>query len=257
MKNRYGFLILCAAFLLALAGGNCSAMAQEKVPAKSPAKPAARPAAKRPFPAVLLTPAKLTEKAPETFDVKLKTTKGDFVIRVTRAWSPHGADRFYNLVKHRFYDGASFFRTIPGFVTQFGLSAYPEVTAAWSKAAIPDDPVVKSNKRGFVTYAMGGPNTRTTQVFINYGDNARLDSMGFSPFGEVIEGMEVVDQLFGGYGDSVSRGGKGPEQDLIHKAGRAYLERDFPLLDSIKSARIVSPAPPAAAPAPPKKAPPK
>jgi len=257
MKFRSQYLISCAALILWFAGANPAVFAQEKASAKSPAKPAARPAAKRLFPAVLLTPAKLTEKAPESFDVKFETTKGDFVIRVTRAWSPQGADRFYNLVKHRFYDGASFFRTIPGFVTQFGLSPYPEVTAAWSKAIIPDDPVAQSNKRGFVTYAMGGPNTRTTQVFINYGDNARLDPMGFSPFGEVVEGMEVVDQLYNEYGDSVSRGGKGPEQELIQKEGRAYLEKDFPKLDSVKTARILAPAPPAAAPAPAKKAPSK
>ena len=216
-----------------------SVTAQTKAPATKASK-----AARVAFDRALLQPATLTAKAPDVFDVKLTTTKGDFVIRVTRAWSPNGADRFYNLVRHGFYNGASFFRVVPGFVVQFGLSAHPEVSRAWARATIPDDPVTQSNKRGFLTYAKSNqPNTRTTQVFINLIDNSRLDAAGFSPFGEVVEGMEVVEQLHGGYGDSVSYGGKGPEQDLIHTRGAAYLEKEFPNLDKIITATIVSPPP--------------
>jgi peptidyl-prolyl cis-trans isomerase A (cyclophilin A) len=230
MIRRFFFLLLA----FSLVG---TAAAQTKVPAPAK-KTVPRPA----FDRALLDPAKLTEKAPDVFDVRMATTKGDVVIRVTRVWSPAGADRFYNLVKHGFYDGASFFRVMPGFVVQTGISAYPEVARAWARAGIQDDPVTQSNKRGSITFATGGPNTRTTQVFINLGDNARLDPMGFSPFGQVVEGMEVVEQLYGGYGDSVSRGGKGPEQDRIQTEGAAYLDREFPNLDKIVTAKIVMPA---------------
>ena len=235
--------ILAGVMTIALGIGVAELSAQTKAPSKTPSKtaPAAAPAS--PFNRALLEPAKLTEKAPDTFDVRVTTSKGDFVIRVTRAWSPFGADRFFNLVKHKYFDGASFFRVIPGFVVQVGLSAFPEVSKAWQRATILDDPVTQSNKRGFVTYAMGGPNTRTTQIFINFRDNARLDPSGFSPFGEVVEGMEVVEQLYGGYGDAVSRGGKGPEQDRLQAKGAAYLEKEFPNLDKIISAKVVPSAP--------------
>src|ERR1019366_122017 len=133
-------------------------------------------------------PATLRAKAPEVYEVKFVTTAGDFVIKVTRAWAPAGADRFYNLVLHHFYDGASFFRVLPGFMAQFGLSPYPEVSKAWAQATIKDDPVVQSNHRGFISFAMAGPNTRTTQVFINYGNNENLDRSGFSAFGTVTDG---------------------------------------------------------------------
>jgi peptidyl-prolyl cis-trans isomerase A (cyclophilin A) len=238
MKPMVRFAIL---FVLTLDLGISGGYAQTKTaPEKS--TPKATPAS--PFSRALLSPAKLTEKAPDTFDVRFTTTKGDFLVRVTRAWAPNGADRFYNLVKNGFFDSASFFRTIPGFVVQFGLSAYPEVSKAWARETILDDPVTQTNKRGFVTYAMGGKDTRTTQIFINLTDrNTRLDEMGFSPFGVVVEGMEVVEQLYGGYGDSVSRGGKGPEQDRIQTEGAAYLEKEFPNLDKIMSAKIVPPAP--------------
>jgi len=191
------------------------------------------------FNRALLNPAALREKAPETFEARFTTTKGDFVIRVTRAWSPRGADRFYNLVKNGFYDGAHLFRVVPGFVVQFGLSAHPQVSAVWWNANIPDDPVRQSNRRGFVTYAKSNePNSRTTQVFINLGDNARLDAMGFAPFGQVTEGMEVIEKLYSGYGENVT-----DKQGLIAQQGRAYLEKNFPRLDSIKTAVIVAPAP--------------
>jgi peptidyl-prolyl cis-trans isomerase A (cyclophilin A) len=172
------------------------------------------------------------------------TTQGDFTIQVTRAWAPIGADRFYNLVRHHFYDGAAFFRVLPGFMAQFGLSAYPEVSRAWEQANIKDDPVVQSNHRGFITFAMAGPNTRTTQVFINFGNNERLDSDGFAAFGMVADGMEVVDKLYSGYGEGAPEG-RGPDQSKVGNLGHTYLEKNFPKLDTIKTATLV---PPAAAP---------
>jgi peptidyl-prolyl cis-trans isomerase A (cyclophilin A) len=214
-------------------------------------------AARSTYDRALLRPALLKDKAPETCQVKFTTTRGDFVVTVTRAWAPLGADRFYNLVKHHFYDNTSFFRVLPGFVVQFGLSAYPPVSAAWARATIKDDPVVKSNAKGYITFATGGPSTRTTQVFINLADNARLDSLGFSPFGQVTEGMNVVESLYGGYGEGAPSGA-GPAQDQIEKQGKAYLDQGWPKLDSIKTATLVGatsapakkPAVKSAAPAP-------
>ncbi|MGO9641208.1 MAG: peptidylprolyl isomerase [Candidatus Acidiferrales bacterium] len=198
----------------------------------------------------LLTPSQVTGKAPEVYDVKFVTTKGLFVIHVTRAWAPNGADRFYNLVRHHYYDGASFFRVLKGFVVQFGLSAYPDVNRVWVNANIPDDRVKQSNLAGYVTYAMGGPNTRTTQVFINLGDNSgSLDNQGFAPFGQVTEGMNVVEQLYSGYGEGAPDG-HGPTQDAVANKGHEYLEKNFPNLDTIKSAVIVPPAAAAPKPAP-------
>src|SRR5665213_414599 len=146
-------------------------------------------------------PAKLTAKAPETFKAQFDTTKGKFTIEVTRSLAPNGADRFYNLVSSGYFTDIAFFRVVPGFMCQFGMSGDPAVTAKWRQANIPDDLVKGSNTRGTITFAMGGPNTRTTQLFINFGDNSRLDSMGFPPFGKVIEGMDVVDKINGEYGD--------------------------------------------------------
>ena len=225
----------------------CSVM-QAQTPSPAPAKKAA-PAAKAPataakagsFDPALLKPATLIAKAPAEYDVKFETTAGDFTIKVTRAWAPNGADRFYNLVRHHFYDGAAFFRVLPGFMAQFGISAYPEVSKAWEQANIKDDRVVQSNHRGFVTFAMAGPNTRTTQVFINFGNNERLDRDGFSAFGMVTDGMEVVDKLYGGYGEGAPDG-RGPDQGRIGGLGRAYLEKNFPKLDSIKAATLVTAA---------------
>ncbi|HEV2489955.1 MAG TPA: peptidylprolyl isomerase [Candidatus Acidoferrales bacterium] len=193
----------------------------------------------------LLHPASLHAKAPEVYLVKLHTTKGDFTMKVTRAWAPLGADRFYNLVEHHFYDGASLFRVVPKFVVQFGLPADPSIGRAWANANIKDDPVMKSNLTGYVTYAMGGPNTRTTQVFINLVDNTRLDSMGFAPFGQVVEGMEVVQQFYGGYGDH------GPDQGRLTNEGKAYVEKNFPQLDTIITAHVAPTAPAAHPPAKP------
>jgi peptidyl-prolyl cis-trans isomerase A (cyclophilin A) len=190
------------------------------------------------FDPALLQPATLHATAPEVYQVKVVTTAGDFVIQVTRAWAPAGADRFYNLVLHHFYDGATFFRVLPGFMAQFGISPHPEVSRAWYQAVIKDDPVLKSNHRGYISFAMAGPNTRTTQVFINYGNNESLDKSGFSPFGTVTEGMKVVDKLYSGYGEGAP-GGNGPSQGLIVNRGRSYLEKEFPKLDSIKTATLV------------------
>ena len=147
---------------------------------------------------------------------------------MTRAWSPRGADRFYNLVKYHFFDGAAFFRVIQGFVVQFGISARPDVSRVWENAKIADDPVTQSNTRGMLTFATAGPNTRTTQVFINLGDNPNLDSMGFSPFGKVTSGMEVIDKLYSEYGEGPPDG-NGPDQNRIQKRGKAYLEKVFSL----------------------------
>jgi peptidyl-prolyl cis-trans isomerase A (cyclophilin A) len=181
----------------------------------------------------------MNEPAPDTFRVAFETTRGDFVVEARRDWAPHGVDRFYNLVREGFYDGVRFFRVIDGFMAQFGISADPAVAGAWQGARIPDDPVVASNSRGRISFAMAGPGSRTTQLFINYDDNSRLDDMGFSPIGEVVEGMEIVDSLHAGYGEGAPRG-RGPDQGRIQREGNAYLEEEFPDLDWIRSATIVA-----------------
>lgn len=188
----------------------------------------------------LYHPSVLTVKAPAAYEVRFVTTKGDFIVRVTRAWAPAGADRFYNLARHHFYNQASFFRVLPGFIVQFGLSANSAINKAWEKATIFDDPVTQSNLPGYVTFATAGPNTRTTQVFINLGNNTRLDSRGFAPFGQVTSGMGVVEKLYGGYGEGAPEG-RGPSQDLITSRGKPYLDKNFPKLDSIVSTVIIFP----------------
>jgi peptidyl-prolyl cis-trans isomerase A (cyclophilin A) len=185
----------------------------------------------------LLQPGNLNGQAPAEYEVKMATTKGDIVIHVTRAWAPLGADRFYNLVKNGFYTDASFFRVLPGFVVQFGLSADPNVSRVWRSANIKDDPVTQSNKPGTVTFATAGRDTRTTQVFINLGENGQLDSMGFAPFGQVTAGMDVVKKLHSGYGEGAPSG-RGPDQGTISSQGKPYLDKNFPNLDSIKGATI-------------------
>jgi len=195
--------------------------------------------AKGPDPA-LLHPAGLVAKAPDVYRAKFTTTKGVFVVEVHRDWAPRGADRFYNLVEHHFYDQAAFFRVLNAprpFMAQFGISAFPKVSAVWQSASIKDDPATKSNTRGMITFATSGPNSRTTQVFINFGNNSFLDSQGFSPFGQVVEGMDVVDHLYGDYGEGAPNG-RGPDQGHIQAEGKAYLDKNFPKLDSIVSAVI-------------------
>jgi peptidyl-prolyl cis-trans isomerase A (cyclophilin A) len=176
-------------------------------------------------------------QAPDSFRARFSTTKGDFVISVHRAWAPQGVDRFYNLVRSGFYDGVRFFRVIPGFMAQFGIHADTAVTSAWRERRIADDPVRRTNIRGMATFATAGPGTRTTQIFINFGNNDRLDGMGFAPFGQVVEGMEVVDQLYGGYGEGQPRG-RGPDQYRLNVEGETYLARQFPRLDKINKATV-------------------
>lgn len=190
----------------------------------------------------LMHPASLTAKAPDMYEVTFSTTKGDFVVRVTRAWAPVGADRFYNLVRHRFYNEMAIFRVASGFVVQFGLGPSPAVNKVWDNAKIKDDPVSQSNKPGTITFATAGANTRTTQVFINLGNNAALDSQGFAPFGEVTSGMDVVQKFYSGYGETTTN-----DQGNITNGGKAYLEKTYPKLDVIKTATVTSPMP--AAPA--------
>ena len=186
----------------------------------------------------LMVPAAFKDTAPDTYNVKFDTSIGEFVIRVTRAWAPNGADRFYNLVKNGFYDDARFFRAVPNFMVQFGLNANPNVSKVWQSARIPPDKVTQSNKKGFITFAMGAsPDTRTTQVFINFRNNGNLDGMGFAPFGEVVSGIEVVDKIYTGYGEGAPRGG-GPPQGRVAAEGNAYLIKSFPKMDYIKTATI-------------------
>ena len=183
--------------------------------------------------AVLKNPAALKDKAPETFKADFELGNGKhFVVEVHRAWAPNGADRFYNMVKSGFFDDTRFFRVVPDFMVQWGIHGDPAVSAPWRAARIPDDPVKESNKRGYVTFATAGPNTRTTQIFINFKDNSFLDGQGFSPFGRVVTGMDVVDKIY-----SVDR--EKPDQGQIQAQGNPYLEKAFPKLDYVKKATIV------------------
>lgn len=181
---------------------------------------------------------KLDAAAPDSFVVRFETSRGPFDLKVHRDWSPRGADRLYWLVRHRFYDGVRFFRVVPGFVVQFGISPDTAVSRNWKSRRIADDSVTRSNVRGTLTFATAGPNTRTVQLFINIADNARLDARGFSPLAQVVDGMPVVDALYSGYGEGAPRG-KGPEQGRMEKEGDAYIARDFPLLDRIIRTRML------------------
>jgi peptidyl-prolyl cis-trans isomerase A (cyclophilin A) len=216
--------------------GLFAAAAVTKAEDTRPAVTNAKPASVSPG---FADPAKLTAKAPETFNVLFNTTKGKFTVEVTRSLAPNGADRFYNLVRSGYFTDVAFFRVVPGFMCQFGIHGDPDVSAKWREAAIADDPVKGSNTRGTITFATAGPNTRTTQLFINFGDNTSLDGQGFAPFGKVIQGMDVVDKINGEYGDGPP-GGSGPDQGRIQNEGNAYLKKDFPKLDYVKSATIVS-----------------
>jgi peptidyl-prolyl cis-trans isomerase A (cyclophilin A) len=180
----------------------------------------------------LCSPASLTEQAPATFQAAFDTSKGRFVVEAHREWAPLGADRFYNLVKSGFFDDVRFFRVIGGQLAQFGMHGDPRVQAAWRDAEVQDDPVRHGNVRGSVSFASRGPNTRTTQLFINLTDNRAYDRLGFAPFAEVVSGMDVVDGLFAGYEER-------PEQPLIDEEGNAYLTREFPNLDYVKKAAII------------------
>jgi peptidyl-prolyl cis-trans isomerase A (cyclophilin A) len=216
------------------------AAAQTPAPATKPKSTttSAKPAAAT-YDHALLKPALLKDKAPDTYQVKFDTTRGQFTITVTRAWAPLGADRFYTLIKHHYFDNARFFRVLPNFVVQFGLSAEPAVNAAWEKATIKDDPRNQSNKPGTLVFATAGPNTRTTQLFINLKDNgSNLDSQGFTPFGQVDgDGMKVVEMLYDQYGENA-----GMDQENISKGGEKFIATHWPKLDTIKSATVVGPA---------------
>ena len=185
------------------------------------------------------TDPSMNEQAPATFRARFDTSEGEFVVEFHRAWAPLGVDRVYNLIEAGFYDGVRFFRVLDGFVAQFGIHGDPAIQARWRGANIVDDPVVEGNTRGRVTFAMGGPNTRSTQLFINYADNSQLDGMGFPALGEVVEGMDVVDRLYSGYGEGPPRNPAGPNQGLIQQRGNEYLNAEFPELDYIESAEII------------------
>jgi peptidyl-prolyl cis-trans isomerase A (cyclophilin A) len=236
MRNlaRLCFLSLICATPAALTAQTNSAAPKSTTPKPAPT-PRPRTTTKMTTDPALLKPATLTAKAPDVYEVKLVTTKGDIIIQVTRAWAPIGSDRFYNLVRHGFFTNAAFFRIVPGFVVQFGLSPDPAVNRAWKNANIKDDPVTQSNRSGYLTFATAGPNTRTTQLFINLGNNAPLDRQGFAPFGQVTSGLDVVQKLYSGYGER-------PDQGSITDQGNAYLEKNFPNIDRIISATITSPA---------------
>ena len=215
-------------------GGSTAAAAATTATATAAAPKPSGPMASTLHPE-LLDPSKLTAKAPDVFQAQFTTTKGDFTIEVHRDWAPNAADRFYNLVKGGFFDNTRFFRAVDGFMVQFGISGDPAVSAKWMDAHIQDDPVKQSNKPGYVTFAQtNAPNSRTTQIFINYGDNARLDGMRFAPFGQVTKGMDVVNSLYKGYGEAPSA-----NQGAIQQQGNAYLDSQFPLLDGVKTAVIL------------------
>lgn len=207
---------------------------------------ACEPASGPPARQILLDPGHpaWAEAAPDTFMTRFETSAGEFVIEVVRAWAPIGADRFHNLVRHGYYDNSRFHRTVPDFIVQWGLAGDPEVTATWIGETIADDAaVVASNVRGTIAFAFTEPNTRTTQVYINVVDNSRLDSQGFPPFGQVVEGMEVVDRIYSGYGEDSGGGVRGGDQSAIVAGGNAYLDREFPLLDRLVRATIEPPPP--------------
>jgi peptidyl-prolyl cis-trans isomerase A (cyclophilin A) len=204
---------------------------------RRPAQSADTAAAAAPGPAaVLMDPqsAEMRAEAPTSYRTSFQTSAGTFVIEITRAWAPRGADRFYNLVRAGFFDGTRFFRVVPGFIVQFGINGNPAVSARWRAATIPDDPVIRHNTRGTLTFATSGENSRTTQMFINFGDNTRLDASGFAPLGRVVQGMDVVDRIYAAYGET-------PNQGLIQMRGNAYLAAQFPKLDTIARATIVTP----------------
>ena len=247
-----------ALLIVCIAGAALAQQPPAKAPAKGSATPAApAPAKMTPPSAALLNPANWKAKAPDLYRIKFATTHGDFVVEVHRDWAPVGADRLYNLVKAKFFTDSAFYRFVPGFIVQFGIPASPAVTKAWENATIKDDPVKESNKKGTITFAKPDlPNHRTNDFFINLRDNgSSLDSQGFAPLGTVTEGMDVVEGLYSGYGEMKGMGptANGPDQQQVQMQGKPYLDKNFPKLDSIKSATIIFPeaaAPPTKAAAP-------
>lgn len=243
MKNVFLGLTLCATLLAQTKTAVPAAATTKSTARKStaPVRPAAKSVAVKPN---IMDPATLKATAPPIFRAQLNTNKGPVVIEVTRAWSPLGADRFYNLVRGGFFTDMYFFRVVGGFMAQFGMSSKPEVSAKWAGQTIQDDPPGGiNNTRGMVTFAKSGmPNSRSTQFFINYGDNSRLDAMGFTPFGKVTEGMDVIDKLYSGYGEGSN------DQEAIRAQGKVFFDK-YPMLDKILTASIVFPVS-AATPAP-------
>lgn len=249
--------LLVAALLVPACGGDAPDGADEPEPAADTARPAPRDsgeAASSASPAgggstgadsaarptdPLYRPGSeaANRRAPDVYRVEFTTTEGSFTVEVRREWAPRGADRLYNLARLGFYEGARFFRVIDGFVAQFGLSGRPRLDRLWRRHPIPDDPVRHGNVRGTVSFASAGEDTRTTQIFVNLRDNTQLDSLGFAPVGEVVEGMEVVDRLYAGYGEGAPRGA-GPAQSRIVREGNAYLEEEFPKLDYVEATRV-------------------
>ena len=231
--NRRPILLVVAAVVAltsVTAGGGCDGGGCPRVDAPGPS--AAQ--------AVLLDPGAeaFQQVPPATYHVALETTQGEVLIEVVGAWSPLGAYRFYNLVRNGFYDGSAFYRVIPGFMAQFGVHPVPAVQAAWNEESFPDEPVTQSNERGTLAFAQAGEDTRTTQLFINYRHNEQLDELGFAPIGRVVRGMGVIDRLYSGYGET-SPEGAGPDYACMLSGGGEYLERRFPRLDRIITARIV------------------
>jgi len=223
--------VLLPAFLVGGCGSEPkeeAAPPQETAQAEQAALDAASP---------LLTPRELTDTAPQTYRVRFETSVGTLVVQVNRAWSPNGADRFYNLVKNGYYDDTRFYRVVDGFMAQFGLKGDPRIDQAWRDVTFPDDPFTESNKRGRITFAHAGPNTRTTQVFFNFKDNAHLDASGFTPFGEVVEGLDVMDKIYSGYGE-LPPAGKGPDYAKAWVQGNTYLDQNFPEMTRIVSAKL-------------------
>jgi len=234
--NRFSALL---SFCLVMAVAPLTAGANRAQTRKT--APAHRAPAHETIDRALYHPAWLHARAPEVYEVTFVTTKGPFVVRVTRAWAPLGADRFYNLVRHHFYNDMALFRVVPGFVVQFGLGPSGAVNRIWERATIKDDPVKENNAAGTIVFATSGANSRTTQVFINLADNSSsLDSQGFAPFGQVVSEMQVLQHLYSGYGEETTN-----DQQNITNGGKAYLERKYPKLDIIKTATITSPAAPA------------
>jgi peptidyl-prolyl cis-trans isomerase A (cyclophilin A) len=231
MNRKFSSLTLLVAASLVGACGGGEPQEQASTQEAAQAEPVLDPASP------LLTPEELTEAAPATYRVRFETSVGTIVVQVNKAWSPNGADRFYNLVKNGYYDDTRFYRVVEGFMAQFGLKGVNAIDQAWRNASFPDDPFTRSNGRGTITFAHAGANTRTTQVFFNFKDNTHLDPSGFTPFGEVVEGLDVMDRIYSGYGE-LPPAGKGPDYGKAWVQGNKYLDQDFPEMTKVISATL-------------------
>ena len=204
---------------------------------QGPVSDLSSPTARR---ATLLDPASSfwSQPAPPRFTVAIETTKGTFMLEIERALAPRGVDRFHALVRAGYFDESRFFRVVPGFIAQFGIAGDPAIAQVWKDRAFPDDSVRASNVRGTIAFAMTGPNTRTTQLFVSLVDNSRLDAQGFSPLGRVVEGMDVVDRIYGGYGENAGGGMRAGRQARMMAEGNVHLDRDYPMLDRLIRAYV-------------------